>query len=188
MFCEAPDQPDQSEEEQKQPEVVIDISLPTMVKIEVHEDSIKDFKSHNAQTAVITDKAGELLLIDHANEKYDINALKAVKANKICDIIELEVGAGHFLALKRSVIPGIADYTSEQLTEWIVQVGFPECENVIKFGKIDGAKLTQEMALGDEFMFGILGILTELEKAKFRTEFVLAESIKVKEVSVYGWG
>lgn len=69
-----------------------------------------------------------------------------------------------------------------------MQVGFPECENVIKFGKIDGAKLTQEVALGDEFMFGTLGILTELEKAKFRTEFVLAESIKVKEVSVYGWG
>jgi hypothetical protein len=52
-------------------------------------------------------------LIDHAHEKYDINALKAFKTNKICDITELEVGAGHFLALKRSIIPGIVDYTSD---------------------------------------------------------------------------
>jgi hypothetical protein len=44
------------------------------------------------------------------------------------------------------------------------------------------------MAEGDDFMFDNLGIITKLEKTKFRTEFVAAEKMKIKEVSVYGWG
>jgi len=86
--------------------------LPALVKLDLGSDLIGDLKSHNAQTAVVSQVAGELFLIDHA-QKYDINALKAFKANKICDITELEVGAGHFLALKKTIIPGIADYTSD---------------------------------------------------------------------------
>lgn len=75
----------------------------------------------------MTKPKGELYLIDHAIGKFDITKLKAVKQNKLCDITELKVGAMHFLALKKTVLPAIIDYTPEMLVEWVEKAGFPEC-------------------------------------------------------------
>ena len=86
---------------------------------------MEDIKSNNHQTAFLS--AGKLYLIDHPMEKSDINSLTASKVPKLCDLIQLEVGAAHFLALKKSIIPGIKDFSTDELIDWVGSVGFPEC-------------------------------------------------------------
>lgn len=98
-------------------------------------------KSHNAQTAFITEDKGELYMVDHAHEKYNIDALKAYKANKITNLVDLDSGSGHFLALKVVTKPSLRDFTNEQLIEWFAEVKFSECCNLIKFGRVTGAML-----------------------------------------------
>ena len=79
-------------------------------------------------------------------DKTNIDNLAASKVPKLHDLVQLEVGAAHFLALKKSVIPSITEFSTEELVEWVGQAGFPECENVIKFGKVTGSMLAQHMA------------------------------------------
>lgn len=102
-------------------------------------------------------------------EKADINSLSASKVPKLCDLIQLEVGAAHFLALKKSIIPGIKDFDTEELIEWMATAGFPECQNVVKFGKITGEILAKHMAEGNDFLAETLGVFGENETIKFRT-------------------
>lgn len=42
-------------------------------------------------------------------------------------IVQLEASLGHFLALKKSLRPGIKDWDSRRLEEWMGLVGFGYC-------------------------------------------------------------
>ena len=53
----------------------------------------------------------------------------------------IEAGANHFLALKEIIRPALSEWTTLMVSEWLPQVGFGECSNIIKFSKIDGLKL-----------------------------------------------
>ena len=72
--------------------------------------------------------------------------------------------------------------------EWFAQVKFSECCNIIKFGKVTGAFLAQQMQQGDSYMEQNLGIEGDNEKLSFRTKFNKALQSKLIEVSLYGWG
>ena len=60
-------------------------------------------KSTSNQTAVIANQ-GNLFLIEH-DQKRDIMHLKAVIFNKVKDLIKLEAGPNHFLAVKQTIRP-----------------------------------------------------------------------------------
>ena len=72
------------------------------------------------------------------------------------------------------------------VVEWLPLIGFGECSNVIKFGKIDGRKLQE--SLSNSFLSETLGIIGENEQIKFMTECNKVKNSKVLEVSLYGWG
>lgn len=67
--------------------------------------------------------------------------MKATKQNKIRDIVKLEAGANHFLALKEKTRTSLGDWTVDMVVEWMHEAGFGACANVLRFGKIDGRKL-----------------------------------------------
>jgi len=106
--------------------------------------------------------------------------LKANKQNKIKDIVKLEAGANHFLALREKTRPALCDWTVDMVVEWLPQIGFGECANVIKFGKINGDKL--QNSLSSSFLSETLGIIGENEQIKFITECNKVTKSKILEV------
>ena len=100
-------------------------------------------------------------MIDHNVQNLNIDMLRAVKVNKLQDIIKLEAGASHFLALKQKVRPPLIEWTVEMLIEWLPTAGFGECANVFKFGKISGQKLVEK--LSKQFIEETMGIIGENE-------------------------
>ena len=130
---------------------------------------------------------GQLFIIDHPRN-CDINSLKAAKQNKMNDVIMLEAGAAHFLALRQIVKPSFENWTVQMVAEWIPTIGqrFNGLSNVIVYGKYDGKKFLEEF--GNDFMINTLGISGENEQIKLTTELSNVKSEKILSVQLYGWG
>lgn len=100
-------------------------------------------------------------MIEHLSASYNIDQLKVSKVPKITDLTKLEAGGAFFLALKQKIRPAIKEWSMEQLSEFIAETAFFECCNTIKYSKITGAKLIED--LSTEFLWHTLGIIGDNE-------------------------
>ena len=108
------------------------------------------------QTCFLTAN-GALYLIDHKNgfTPAEFTVKESFLTNSI---VQLESSLGHFLALKKKIRPSIKEWDVERLERWMGHVGFDFCQRVVKFGRINGAKLA---AADYQFMSDTLGITDE---------------------------
>jgi hypothetical protein len=65
-------------------------------------------------------------------------------------------------------------------------VGYALCEKVIRYGKVSGSVLLNN--LNATYLADTLGILGEVEGFKFITEVNKLRESRILEVGLYGWG
>lgn len=63
------------------------------------------------------------------------------------------------------------------ISEWVSTIKFPECENIVKYGKVSGAVLMQN--LNFDYLSDTLGITGETEAFKFITEVKKVEHSEI---------
>jgi alpha-tubulin suppressor-like RCC1 family protein len=105
---------------------------------------------------------GQLFSIDHktpneltsGKSEKDLK-MKLLHIRKLTHIVKLAAGRFHFLALKKVVRPAFAEWSSQQVYEWISQTKLDFVMNVIKYSKIDGKTLINAPK---EFFSDTLGI------------------------------
>ena len=94
--------------------------------------------------------------------------LKAVIFNKVKDLIKLEAGPNHFLAVKQTIRPKFEQWSSDKVSEWVTTICYAEQEKIIKYSKVSGSTLLQNLNVA--YLSDTLGILGEVEGFKFITE------------------
>jgi len=68
---------------------------------------------------------------------------------------------------------------------WLGKVGFAECQKIVFYQKITGAKLASS---GYDFMRDVLGITDENQCAKLKGEIDKVRSSCIEDGGLYGWG
>jgi len=111
---------------------------------------------------------GQLFSIDHkypnqlTSDRLEKDLrIKICHIRKLTHIVKLAAGRNHFLALKKVVRPAFAEWSSEEVYEWISQTKLDFVKNVIKHSKIDGNTLINAPK---DFYAHTLGITDEYKE------------------------
>ena len=90
------------------------------------------------------------------------------------------------LALKQVIRPALTEWTADQVAEWVPSVGYEMCSNIIRFAKVSGEILLQN--LNNDYLRDTMGIIGEVEGFKFISEVNKVKDSKVVDVALFGWG
>ena len=108
------------------------------------------------QTAFLS-TAGTVYLLDHKTGFTPAEFI--VKESYLKNsIVQIDSSLGHFLALKKKIRPSLSEWDARRVEHWMGEVGFDFCQQIIKFSRIDGAKLA---SIDLQFMKDTLGITDE---------------------------
>ena len=108
------------------------------------------------QTAFLS-TAGTVYLLDHKTGFTPAEFI--VKESYLKNsIVQIDSSLGHFLALKKRMRPNLIEWDIKRVEHWIGSVGFDYCMKVVKYSRIDGARLSK---IDLRFMRDTLGITDE---------------------------
>jgi len=113
--------------------------------------------------------------------------LAAEVYKNISNIVQIDSGYSHFLALKQVKRPGFEEFVSVQAAEFFFNIGFEGLNNCIKFGKITG-DMIMNAEDQEKFFNDVMGIDVKADVVKINSEIKKILDPTVVEVGLYGWG
>lgn len=179
------------EEKENVAQLVIDPILMLSVAhiVPYHEEAqapsaYKCVKSTLLQTALLAE-CGGLCLIDHKNGLGPEILTSKIKLTNLKSIVQLDASLSHFIALKKSFRKPLREWDPATLAAWMGRNGFEQCINIIKFGRITGAMLSDASY---EFMSDTLGITDENACSKLELDLRHVRKECLQDCALFGWG
>jgi len=94
--------------------------------------------------------------------------LAAEVYKNISNIVQIDSGYSHFLALKQVKRPGFEEFDSVQVAEFFFNIGFEGLNNCIKFGKITG-DMIMNAEDQEKFFNDVMGIDVKADVVKINS-------------------
>lgn len=163
---------EKAEEEQKQAE------------IDRKNKSICKIVSGNTFTMILY-SSGELFWCNFKEDTTCRIVCKRVKELAKKNIVDIEAGFTHCVALEKDKIKPITHWNPQETSEWFKRIGFHECGNLADNHNING----ETIANADEVYYeDTLGIFENSLKQKLRYEINKVRQTTYENINLYGWG